>query len=256
MSAPAARVLLGGGVALLLARSTLPGGPDRWRQVNHRGRTVSLTSGPAVAVGSALTGRPQPAALLAGLAAGAFGAYDDVAGAREAGPAAKGFRGHLGALRDGRVTAGSVKLAGIAAAGLVAAAVLPARRPPLDVLVDAGLIAGSANLLNLLDLRPGRALKAGLVAALVLGQPGPAAAAAVLLPDDLAERAMVGDAGANALGAVLGTALAGRWERRAARARALAALTLLTAASEVVSYSRVIDAVAPLRWFDRLGRQV
>jgi hypothetical protein len=78
--------------------------------------------------------------------------------------------------------------------------------------------------------------------------------AAVLLPADLGERAMLGDAGANGLGAVLGLALAGRLPGRGARLAALAAVGSLTAASEVVSFSRVIDAVPPLRAVDRLGR--
>ena len=63
---------------------------------------------------------------------------------------------------------------------------------------------------------------------------------------------MLGDAGANALGAVLGLALLQRHPARAGSA--LAVLLALTAASEVVSYSRVIDAVPPLRWADRAGR--
>jgi len=65
---------------------------------------------------------------------------------------------------------------------------------------------------------------------------------------------MLGDAGANALGAVLGLALVERLSTRTASARALAVLAALTAASEVVSYSRVIDAVPPLRALDHLGR--
>jgi hypothetical protein len=64
---------------------------------------------------------------------------------------------------------------------------------------------------------------------------------------------MLGDTGANAYGALLGLAFVERSSARA-RQRALAALTLLNAASEVVSFTRVIDAVAPLRWVDRLGR--
>jgi hypothetical protein len=64
---------------------------------------------------------------------------------------------------------------------------------------------------------------------------------------------MLGDAGANGLGALLGLALLRRAPER--REAALGVLAALTAASEVVSYSRVIDAVPPLRWVDRLGRR-
>ncbi len=247
-----ARALLGAASASAVVRLPLPGGPARWQRTNHRGATVSLASGPALAVGATLAAAlPLPAAAVAGLAAAALGAYDDVAGAREHERGAKGLRGHLRALRAGRVTAGTVKVVGLAASGLLAAALLPGRR---DVPVAGAVVAGTANLLNLLDLRPGRALKVGLAGALALGRPGVAGAAAALLPGDLAEQTMLGDAGANALGAVLGLALADRLDARGRRA-ALAGLVVLTAASEVVSYSRVIDAVPPLRALDRWGRR-
>ena len=231
--------------ALLLGRP--PGGAARWTRTNHRGRPLSLLSGPALAMALASTADlPRRAALVAALGAAAVGAYDDASGDRH--PHAKGFRGHAAALGSGQVTAGAVKVIGIGGTGLVAARLVGGR----DVLLGGAVVAASANLLNLLDLRPGRALKVGALTALALRQPGPAAAAAALLPDDLHERTMLGDCGANALGAVLGLALLHRHPQRSAQA--LAGLTALTALSEVVSYSRVIDAVPPLRWVDRLGR--
>ena len=147
-----------------------------------------------------------------------------------------------------------VKVAGLGAVGLVSTLLRPGRRGLPDLLVDAGLVAGSANLLNLFDLRPGRALKVGVVAALALDLPGPLGAGLGLLPGDLGERSMLGDAGANAYGALLGAALAGRVAARSRRTAVLGVLVALTAASEVVSYSAVIDATPPLRWVDRLGR--
>lgn len=236
--------------ALALLQALPPGGAERWTRSNHRGRPLSLLSGPALAL--ALAGSadlPRAAAAVAALGAGAVGAYDDAAGARH--PHAKGLRGHAAALRNGQMTGGIVKVGGIGLLGIVAAALLE-RRPAGQALVRGAVVAGSANLVNLLDLRPGRALKAGGAAAAVLRQPGPAVAAVALLPDDLHERTMLGDAGANALGAVLGLALLQRHPDRAGRA--LAVLVALTGASEVVSYSRVIDAVPPLRWADRAGR--
>ncbi len=225
-------------------------------RVNHRGAVVSLASGPAIAVAAVAGARlPLPPVATAGLLAAGLGAYDDVAGRRPEQARDKGLHGHLAALRAGRVSAGAVKVVGIGAAALLAAALRPGGRRPVDLLLDAGVVAGSANLVNLLDLRPGRALKAGGAAALALRQPGVAAAALALLPGDLGERTMLGDTGANALGAVLGLALLERLPARPERARTLAALTVLTAASEVVSYSSVIDATPPLRWLDRLGRR-
>lgn len=284
-------LLAAGALAARAALSTFRGERTggTWDRTNFRGRTVSLVAGPALAGAAALTGAagaPGPAAaaavLTAGLGSGAVGLYDDLAGDRPE-HRAKGFRGHLAALRRGQVTSGVVKIAGIGAAGLVAAALLPPpRRSPrvpgrswtfcttrrgtrqknsmIDVGLGAGVIAGAANLLNLLDLRPGRALKAGLLVGVPLaaGQEGRLAvgavgAAAGLLPEDLREETMLGDCGANALGAVLGTALVAR-TGRVGRAVALAAIAGLTAASERFSFTEVIAGTPGLRELDRLGR--
>jgi UDP-N-acetylmuramyl pentapeptide phosphotransferase/UDP-N-acetylglucosamine-1-phosphate transferase len=248
-------------------------------RTNHRGHTVSLAAGPALAVGAAAgaaagAGSPALAAsvLLAGLPAGAVGLYDDVVGARPEQRTAKGFRGHLGALREGRVTSGLVKIAGIGAASLVAAAVLEGERGTVrpgrsaggrlvDTVLSAGVIAGGANLANLFDLRPGRALKVGLLAGLPLlaGPAGGVAAGAVgaagaLLPDDLGERVMLGDGGANALGALLGVAAA-RSTSRLPRVLLLAGIAGLTLASEKVSFTKVIEATPVLRELDAFGRR-
>jgi hypothetical protein len=124
-----------------------------------------------------------------------------------------------------------------------------------------GLVAGTANLLNLLDLRPGRAGKAGaLAAAATLGGPagglvaGPLGATVAVLPEDLGERVMLGDCGANALGALLGLRLASI-PARTPRAGLLAGIVALTLASEKVSFTRVIEATPGLRELDRLGRR-
>ena len=79
-------------------------------------------------------------------------------------------------------------------------------------------------------------------------------AALALLPEDLGERAMLGDAGANALGALLGAGAAAALPRPA-RIAVLAAVAGLTAASEVVSFTKVIERTPPLRWLDMLGRR-
>jgi UDP-N-acetylmuramyl pentapeptide phosphotransferase/UDP-N-acetylglucosamine-1-phosphate transferase len=264
-------------------------------RTNFRGRPVTLAAGPALAVAASATAalgarspRAAAAVLAAGLGSGAVGLYDDAVGGRPE-HQAKGFRGHLAALRHGRVTTGLVKIAGVGVAGLAAAALLPAgpgrraagvlppggrgRRaagvlPPgapgrraAGVLLGAGVIAGTANLVNLLDLRPGRALKAGLLfgAPLLPGAAGtmvagPAGAAAALLPDDLDERVMLGDAGANALGALLGVALVSR-TGLLGRAALLAGVAGLTAASERVSFTEVIARTPGLRELDALGRR-
>jgi UDP-GlcNAc:undecaprenyl-phosphate GlcNAc-1-phosphate transferase len=264
LSAGAGRVLYGA----LLRRP--PRGAGTWSRTNHRGDQLTLLEGPAAAVAAAATaaftpglpGRSRAALAAAGLGAAAFGCYDDLAGSGDR----RGFRGHLGALAKGDVTSGAVKIVGIGATGLSAAVLLGGS--PVDVAINTGLTAGGANLLNLFDLRPGRAVKVALAGGvlLVAGAPrrargtasrvvaAPAGAALALLPEDLGERAMLGDAGANALGGMLGAAAAASLPR-AARLALLAGIAGLTAASEVVSFTKVIERTPPLRWLDMLGRR-
>ena len=254
-----------------------PGGQKAWSRTNHRGEPVTLLEGPAVAAGAiagvlahgvqaALAAPSGPAGspgsgawrrtaamVLGGAGAAAFGAYDDLAGSGDR----RGFRGHLGALRHGEVTTGAVKLGGIGVTGL-ATAVL-AGGSPADVVINAGLVAGGANLLNLFDLRPGRAIKVAAASGALLGAAGqesvaaPLGAALALLPEDLGERAMLGDAGASALGAMLGASAAGL--SRPARIALLAGIAGLTAASEKVSFTQVIQRTPGLRDLDALGRR-
>ena len=280
-----AAVAARGAYALLRARP--PGGTATWTRTNHRGEPVTLLEGPAAAAGAALAAaltpglaaRVRAALVTAAAGAGAFGGYDDLAGSG----GRRGFRGHLGALAHGEVTTGAVKIGGIGATGVVASGLLGGA--PLDVAVNAGLIAGGANLLNLFDLRPGRAIKVaalagGLLAAAsrpgTAGEAGngpvtagpatagpvpgavlagiPLGAGLALAGEDLGERAMLGDAGANALGALLGVAAAASLPR-GARVAVLAGIIALTAASEKVSFTRVIQRTPPLHWLDMLGRR-
>jgi len=251
-----------------------PGGPKTWSRTNHRGEPVTLLEGPAVAAGAiagvlaqrlvsqrlgplGLAGsaswRTTAAIAIGGAGAAAFGAYDDLAGSGDR----RGFGGHLGALRHGEVTTGAVKLGGIGVTGVISAAL--AGGSPADVVINAGLVAGGANLLNLFDLRPGRAIKVAAASGALLGAAGqesvaaPLAAALALLPEDLGERAMLGDAGANALGAMLGASAAGL--SRPVRIALLAGIAGLTAASEKVSFTKVIERTPALHWLDMLGRR-
>jgi UDP-GlcNAc:undecaprenyl-phosphate/decaprenyl-phosphate GlcNAc-1-phosphate transferase len=261
-----------------------PGGTRTWSRTNHRGEAVTLLEGPAVAAGAvagvlaglrAAGGRTSLAMAVGGAGAAAFGTYDDLAGSGDR----RGFGGHLGALRHGEATTGAIKLGGIGATGIISAAL--AGGSAADVVINAGLVAGGANLLNLFDLRPGRAIKvavacgvlvaAGGVASSAMAGPSTAApsnagpsnaalapvpavaAALALLPEDLGERAMLGDAGANALGAMLGAAATGL--PRPARIALLAGIAGLTAASEKVSFTKVIERTPALHWLDMLGRR-
>lgn len=251
---------------LMLARRHVPAHLRApWDRTNHAGRSVTLLEGPvyavAAAVGAAAAGAPSGAGLVASLGAGAFGALDDLAGDSSS----KGLKGHLGALSRGEVTTGAVKIVGLAATGLVASVLADRRtdRGLLTTLIGGAAIAGSANLANLFDLRPGRTLKVVSLGAVPLlfpiGANGAATAAAALgaaagtLPSDLRGESMLGDTGANAAGAMVGLALV---ERAGLRGRlALLVLTAgLTVASEKVSFSKVIEGNEMLRRIDALGR--
>jgi len=123
------------------------------------GRPAAALAGAAAAAAApGIPARSRAALVAAATGAAAFGGYDDIAGSGDR----RGFRGHLGALAHGEVTTGAVKIGGIGATGVAAAALDGG--PAVDVVLNSALIASSANLLNLFDLRPGRALKVALVA--------------------------------------------------------------------------------------------
>jgi hypothetical protein len=194
--------------------------------VNHRGLRLPLVGWALAALG------PWPVRAI-----GALGLADDL----WSGPA-RGFRGHLRVRRS----TGTLKLVGIPSVALVATRSLS----------KAALVALAANVLNQLDTRPGRALKAFLVAAAVLrrGPLRPLVGAVLIAPYDLREMTMLGDAGSNALGAVLGLGSVARL-RGGRRWAAIAALAGLTVLGEVRSLGELIERTPVLRELDALGRQ-
>lgn len=293
---------------------------SQWERTNFHGVTVSLRGGVAMAgasvasaaVASALSDQPRAAlgGVVASLGGGLAGYIDDVdQGAHDGGKVAKGLKGHLGALAHGQVTTGVIKIAGIGASALAASALVGSKATSVggkvaDLALNTVLIAGTANLANLLDLRPGRALKATVLVAAPLsyfscadaktpasgasvtsatasvtsgasGAPsatpaapasasgasaqrllasGLNAAAITALVEDLQETTMLGDTGANAAGALLGTSLAANdsWKLRLGTALGVVGLIL---ASEKVSFSKVIAANPALNWLDQLWRR-
>jgi UDP-GlcNAc:undecaprenyl-phosphate/decaprenyl-phosphate GlcNAc-1-phosphate transferase len=243
---------------------------SRWIRTNHAGATVTLAEGPiavvALLVGAGVdrlldeSGRRSLAVAVAGVGSGMVGAYDDLYGTTQA----KGLRGHLRALRSGELTSGTIKVLGVGCSAATAAALIQRGRPGcpkpmcrvLDGLVDTALIAATANLINLFDLRPGRAAKVVILLGTGLfgfGAAPAVGAAAGSLPTDLAARSMLGDCGANALGAAAGTAAAQSLPRRF-RLLALGAVVALNLASERVSFTEVIEGTPLLRRLDQLGR--
>ena len=163
----------------------------------------------------------------------AIGLADDLWSGEE-----RGFRAHL---RTGSTT-GVLKLVAIPAYGLL-------RTRSLS---GALVVALAANLLNQLDTKPGRALKAYLAVAIPLR--APKAIAVLLAPYDLREMAMLGDSGSNALGAMLGLRSVGRLTERQ-RWSAVAALAGLTLLGERRSLGGLIESTPGFRDLDALGRQ-
>jgi Glycosyl transferase family 2 len=189
--------------------------------INHRGNRLPL-------VGWLVGLRRDPAVT----AIAALGLVDDLWSGDE-----RGIRAHLAAGR----TTGVLKLAGIPLVGLVATRS-----------VSGGLlVAGWANLMNQLDTRPGRALKAYALAAVALG--APLKPAVLLGPYDLRERVMLGDAGSNGLGALLGLKSVERihgWGRWAA----VVAIAGLNVVGERRSLGDIIEKTPLLRELDAWGR--
>jgi UDP-GlcNAc:undecaprenyl-phosphate GlcNAc-1-phosphate transferase len=276
-------VLVGFGVGWWAAPQVLAGlGRSSLARVNYRQREVVAGLGLVLGLGLlvwaapvAVAARVDPlralragllepsgvAVVVAGLGFCLLGLVDDLV---EDPGGRRGFRGHLRALAGGRLTGGGIKLLGGALVGLlVAGLATPGDRPGWVVLLGGVVVASAANTANLLDLRPGRCAKVFLplwVAACLLDpgggawSAGLAGAALAALPFDLREQGMLGDAGANALGAVTGTLLlAGPVWLLWAAAAVLLALQL---AAERVSFTRVIEGNRVLRAADRLGRRI
>jgi UDP-N-acetylmuramyl pentapeptide phosphotransferase/UDP-N-acetylglucosamine-1-phosphate transferase len=269
----------GGAVAAaLLERAAAPIlSAPALRRVNHRGRDVATAGGLVIllavlvveacrtalaefGVGEELSDSLlRSMVLFACFAFALLGLVDDLLGTEED----RGFRGHLRALAAGRLTTGALKLFGGAVVAIVLAAA-PGEVSGRRLLADAALVALAANLGNLFDRAPGRTLKVGLAAyvpiALAAGTSpvglavaSVVGAAAGLLHADLRERLMLGDTGANLLGAVLGLAVVLETSRPV-RTVVLVALAALNLASERVSFSRVIAATPLLRSLDAIGR--
>jgi UDP-N-acetylmuramyl pentapeptide phosphotransferase/UDP-N-acetylglucosamine-1-phosphate transferase len=245
-----------------------------FERTNFRGRALPTGAGLIVGLGlvaieAALTvtgvapdaAGPRRIVLLAALGFGLLGLLDDLAGVGESG----GFTAHVRALARGRLTTGGLKLLGGAAVAVVAAALVAPDAGTARLLADGALIALSGNLANLFDRAPGRVVKVGTVAFVALlagaGLPDALVGVAVVLGGaaglgifDVREQLMLGDAGANVVGAALGLGVVLTCSP-GLRVAVLVVVAALNVTSELVSFSRVIDRVPPLRALDRLGRR-
>jgi len=245
-----------------------------WERENYQGRRVLSSVGICFALVSVpylvleFLGWPKlqhheliPLGLA--LVMGGVGLLDDLRGSREVG----GFLGHLRAITEARITTGLIKAVVGGGACLAAGVLLTLWRTwqwtVWPGLLDGVLIALCANAINLLDLRPGRALKGfwalGALALLLNVNQALSAAGLVLLasviyaPLDFRARAMMGDAGSNVLGAVAGLALVEALPIEG-RIALVAVLVAVHVYAEFGSLSALIERSRALRWLDMLGR--
>jgi UDP-GlcNAc:undecaprenyl-phosphate GlcNAc-1-phosphate transferase len=186
-----------------------------------------------------------------------LGLVDDTLGGEP-----RGWRGHGRAVLDMRLSTGALKAAG--SLGLALYATGYAGLSTGRWLLASAVLVLATNAFNLLDLRPGRATKvfvllgAGLTIGAASVRPlwalglfvGPALIAGIY---DLRERAMLGDTGANLLGA-----LAGLWLvltlSEVGQIVALAVLVLITVYGELRSITKLVERMPLLRELDSWGR--
>jgi UDP-GlcNAc:undecaprenyl-phosphate/decaprenyl-phosphate GlcNAc-1-phosphate transferase len=272
------RGVVGGAVAfagsLALAAALVRRPVARLSAENHRGARLPVVLGLGVAAG--VTVGSTAAVLLSwgdesriasmrliGLAAAAAivlgaGLGDDLS---TGGP--RGLRGHARALLRGRPSTGLLKVIAALAGGVIVVVTFP--RPGIAGPVGVLTVAACANLWNGLDVVPGRAVKAFAPVALALAVAGPTGVVGSFLAAfvggalgvaffDLRERAMLGDAGSNLLGFVVGAGVyltLPTWALAAVAAIAVG----LNVLAETVTLSRIVDAVPLLRWADSIGRR-
>ncbi|SFR02533.1 hypothetical protein [Desulfoscipio geothermicus] len=239
---------------------------------NYKGENIPLAAGVVFFITALAVSTPlffiwpasirNPALIFLFAMAGAtcLGLMDDFWGSREA----SGLAGHFKALCKGNLTTGAVK----ALAGGMLALIVGAQLHPGNVwrIMDSALIiALSVNMVNLFDLRPGRAGKVYILLYFILlpanlGEPEAIMSTMVLgslgafLSADLKARAMMGDAGANTLGVAIGITAAAILDGYC-RAGYLAALVLLHLITEKYSLTRIIAGNSLLNYLDMLGRE-
>jgi UDP-GlcNAc:undecaprenyl-phosphate/decaprenyl-phosphate GlcNAc-1-phosphate transferase len=271
-------------LALAIAAATAPAvlrglGAGAHARANYRGRELPFPLGVLTLAAAVLALLPLellqrlasagllhpellPIALYA-LGVIALGLLDDIFAAElPGGPQPRGWRGHGAAARRGELSTGVLKAAGSLGLALFAMSYLNLSNGRW--LLAAAVLVLATHLFNLLDLRPGRSVKAFVLlgAGLIIGSGdtrplwslglfvGPALVAGFY---DLRERAMLGDSGASLLGA-----LAGLWLvlslSGTGQLVALALLAALTVYGELRSISTLIERTPGLRELDSWGR--
>ena len=185
------------------------------------------------------------------------GALDDLIGNRNV----SGLKGHFKSLFKGELTTGGFKALFGGFVGLVVSVCIS--NDIVDIIVNTLIIALSTNLMNLFDLRPGRAIKAYLVIMIpiYITLTGYTKVFPLLiLPNvlayfntDLKARGMMGDTGSNVLGISIGVLMALGYGIKV-RLAWLVFLILMHLITEKFSLTKIIEKNRVLKFIDNLGR--
>ncbi len=184
-------------------------------------------------------------------------ALDDLIGNRNV----SGLKGHFKSLFKGELTTGGFKALFGGFVGLVVSVCISSSI--VDIIVNTLIIALSTNLMNLFDLRPGRAIKAYLVIMIpiYITLTGYTKVFPLLiLPNvlayfntDLKARGMMGDTGSNVLGISIGVLMALGYGIKV-RLAWLVFLILMHLITEKFSLTKIIEKNRVLKFIDNLGR--
>ena len=185
------------------------------------------------------------------------GILDDIIGNRDV----SGLKGHFKSLLNGKLTTGGFKALFGGFIGLVISIAIS--KNIYDIVINTLIIALSTNLMNLLDLRPGRAIKGYLVISIVLlFTLGEYTRNLLLLifpnviayfNQDLKAKAMMGDTGSNVLGISIGILFVMGYSLNV-RLIWLAFLIFIHILTEKYSLTKIIESNKFLNFIDKLGR--
>lgn len=191
------------------------------------------------------------------LGMGAAGLLDDLLGNRNV----TGLKGHLHAFLKGQLTTGGFKAI---FGGLLAFVIsLIYSRSIIDIFINTFMIALFTNCINLLDLRPGRAIKGFilfLIPMLFISFPiefsssifSLLGAALAYAPYDLKAHSMMGDVGSNILGISLGILFLST--SLTVRVILLLLLIFIHGITEKYSLTKIIENNKILHYLDQWGR--
>ena len=181
------------------------------------------------------------------------GALDDLIGNRNV----SGLKGHFKSLFKGELTTGGFKALFGGFVGLVVSVCISSSI--VDIIINTLIIALSTNLMNLFDLRPGRAIV--IMIPIYITLTGYTKVFPLLiLPNvlayfntDLKARGMMGDTGSNVLGISIGVLMALGYGIKV-RLAWLVFLILMHLITEKFSLTKIIEKNRVLKFIDNLGR--